>query len=392
MQADSRRNWTMAIGAVVLIGLIALAGYLASVLWPRVVVVEQKSVAQPGGAVAARPGLQDFDDLVATACPAVVSIVAAESQDEPAAVAGDKQDTPTKASNDEPADKSKGKAASDAQASAPATGFFVDPDGSIVAATASLPAGDAFTVRLSSGKPVASQRVGDDAATGLSLLRAAGGDYPFARFATATFPRAAQWLVAVAAPAARGCTAAVTTVAADSLALGDDTANYLELASDLDAGAPVFNAEGRVVAVGGIGVPPGFSGGTARVALPASLAQRQIGALAHDKPTTDALGLVADDLTPSLAARFGIDDDRRGAYVALVVPGSPADDAGVRVGDIAVSLDKRPIARARDLDGAAFDGDQPLQLAVDRGGVALTLTIQPPPPKGDQAKTGKTAG
>jgi S1-C subfamily serine protease len=111
------------------------------------------------------------------------------------------------------------------------------------------------------------------------------------------------------------------------------------------------------------------------------------------KATPGALGLIADDLTPSLDARLGAAVDRRGVYIALVLPGSPADRAGARVGDIIASRDGQPVARARDLDSAGFENDAPISLIVDRAGETLTLTLDPPQSGGGKAsKTGKIAG
>ncbi|WP_140852362.1 S1C family serine protease [Sphingomonas glacialis] len=379
--------------AVALLGLLALTGYLASVLWPRVVVVEQRSVAKPSGAVGGRPGLQDFDDLVAAACPAVVSIVPVEE-----AQPGRDDTVARKTASASPGGGAAEAVAPSSAPADPASGFLIAADGTVVAASASLGEATAFTVRLTDGRALAAKRTADDLATGLALLHVSGDDLPFVRFATTSFPRAAQWLVAVESPAARGCIAQVSAVEADSLALAKPNANYLALRPDLDAvatGAPLFNAEGRVVGIAGLGLgrDADLAKGSARYALPAGLAQRRIDAMARGTAAIGALGAIADDLTPALAVRLGAAEDRRGVYVALVMSGSPAERAGLRVGDIVISRDGQPISRARDFDQSRFANNTAIALAIDRGGTAITLSLAPPPQPDDRAiKTGKTAG
>jgi membrane-associated protease RseP (regulator of RpoE activity) len=87
-------------------------------------------------------------------------------------------------------------------------------------------------------------------------------------------------------------------------------------------------------------------------------------------------GVALTDLTPELRVHFGVPDDS-GVMVSKVEPGSPAEKAGVRVGDILTRLDGHAIksawavtAKARGLE----DGQQ-IPFEVWRNGKAQTLTI-----------------
>ena len=61
------------------------------------------------------------------------------------------------------------------------------------------------------------------------------------------------------------------------------------------------------------------------------------------------LGIQIQDLTPDLAAVLGLPADARGAVVTLVEPGSPADKAGVKPGDVVLAVNGRPLRDAADL-------------------------------------------
>ena len=88
------------------------------------------------------------------------------------------------------------------------------------------------------------------------------------------------------------------------------------------------------------------------------------------------LGVGLTELSPELRTHFGVPDDA-GAMVSNVEPGSPADKAGIRVGDILTSIDGQEVksswgimAKVRGLD----DGQQ-IPVEVWRNGKAQNLTV-----------------
>jgi hypothetical protein len=87
------------------------------------------------------------------------------------------------------------------------------------------------------------------------------------------------------------------------------------------------------------------------------------------------LGVVLTDLTPELRTHFGVPDDA-GSMVAKVEPGSPAEKAGVKVGDILTSVGGEDIKGSWDVHRAIRkqeDGSQ-VQLEVWRNGRVQNLT------------------
>jgi membrane-associated protease RseP (regulator of RpoE activity) len=90
------------------------------------------------------------------------------------------------------------------------------------------------------------------------------------------------------------------------------------------------------------------------------------------------LGVEVTELSPELRAHFGAPENA-GVMVAKVVAGSPADKAGLKIGDIITSLDGKPVESSVDLrarirplaDGAAL----PIELQRDGKPVAVTATI-----------------
>jgi regulator of sigma E protease len=110
----------------------------------------------------------------------------------------------------------------------------------------------------------------------------------------------------------------------------------------------------------------------------------------EDRPTPDFAALYAamDALPPAPAVTFTIRRDGRELRITgpwpfpplaqSVAPGSPASDAGLRAGDVVLSVDGRPITAFRELQEivTASDG-RPLALEVWRDGRTLALELRP---------------
>ncbi len=122
------------------------------------------------------------------------------------------------------------------------------------------------------------------------------------------------------------------------------------------------------------------SGGSQGIgfAIPANLARNILEELVtQGRVIRGWLGVEAQELNPELAASFGLQAPR-GVIIAGVVPGGPADQAGLRPGDVLLSIEGRPILDARETmsDIAAVEPGDSLPLTVVRGGEELELTVE----------------
>jgi S1-C subfamily serine protease len=76
------------------------------------------------------------------------------------------------------------------------------------------------------------------------------------------------------------------------------------------------------------------------------------------------LGLALEEMTPRLRERFRYEGDGR-VFVRGVVPGSDADRAGLRPGDILLQADRRPVQSIADVRAALKDGKALLYIERD---------------------------
>src|SRR5581483_5709803 len=84
------------------------------------------------------------------------------------------------------------------------------------------------------------------------------------------------------------------------------------------------------------------------------------------------------DLTPEIRQELGLPRGQKGAVVNRVAPGSSAEEAGLRRGDIIVEVNRKPVASAKDSEEAMsrVKKDQPTLLLVSRGGRTLFLAVR----------------
>lgn len=94
------------------------------------------------------------------------------------------------------------------------------------------------------------------------------------------------------------------------------------------------------------------------------------------------LGVRLQSLTPQLAEYFGL-GDRRGALVASVRDGSPADRAGLQAGDVLLSVDGEEIPDVGDAVRAVRDSDGEVEIRVLRRGEERAVTVRPRAPGED---------
>jgi serine protease Do len=162
---------------------------------------------------------------------------------------------------------------------------------------------------------------------------------------------------------------------------GSSYVDYMQIDAPINrgnSGGPTFDVYGRVVGVNTAIFSP--SGGSVGIGfdIPADVAQsitQQL--IASGKITRGYIGAMIQDVTPDIADSLGM-TSHDGALVADLTPGGPSATAGLKSGDIIVSIDGHPVASASDLTrqvALAHAGDD-LHLTVRRDGAMREVTVK----------------
>jgi serine protease Do len=113
-----------------------------------------------------------------------------------------------------------------------------------------------------------------------------------------------------------------------------------------NSGGPLLNLSGEVI---GINTAINPRANTIGFAVPINIAKDVLPQLrASGKVSRGWLGVYIQPIEPEMTDMLGV-EDTKGALVSKVEPGSPADEAGIKSGDVVVSFDGRPIDKMNEL-------------------------------------------
>ncbi len=265
------------------------------------------------------------------------------------------------------------------------SGFFISNDGFIVTNNHVVANATKITVKLSDGRELDARLVGRDADTDLAVLKVEGSDFKFVTFEEAAEPRVGDWVIAVGNPFGLGGTATAGIVSARARDIGDGTTpytDYLQIDAAINrgnSGGPTFDIYGRVIGVNSAIFSP--TGGSVGIgfAIPASIAKSVTDRLMSGQTIERGyLGVSIQNLPEEYRGPLGLSADQEGAYVAEVTPGGPADEAGLRAGDIVISLNGESIESSTELTrrvGQARPGET-LRLEIIREERRQTLNVR----------------
>lgn len=242
---------------------------------------------------------------------------------------------------------------------------------------------DEITVTLRDRRSLPAKLVGADPDTDLALLKIEADGLVALQLADSDRLRVGDFVVAIGNPFGLGQTVTYGIVSAlGRTGLGiEGYENFIQTDAPINpgnSGGALVTLEGDLVGINTAIVGP--SGGNVGIgfAIPTNMARAIVAQLKeHGKVQRGQLGVLVQDLTPELSAAFNLEHGQ-GAVITRVLPGSPAEKAGLKAGDVVIEVDGRPIRSASDLRNRI--GLVPLgkrvQLHVLRDGKALQVALQ----------------
>jgi S1-C subfamily serine protease len=260
----------------------------------------------------------------------------------------------------------------------PASGVLWSSDGLIVTAHHVVERDESITIGLPDGKTAAATLVGRDPTTDLALLRAAADDVAPPTWSAPEVLRVGHLVLALGRP---GKTVQATLGIISALGSswrtrgGGQIDHYLQTDVVMYpgfSGGPLVNAAGHVVGINTSALMRGTS-----LALPTTTVRRVVeDLLAHGRVRRGYLGVGIQParLPEVLAEQLG---QKTGLMLVSVESGSPAERAGLFMGDTIVALDGQPVRHHDDLM-ALLSGDRvqaSLPIRVVRSGQVKDLQV-----------------
>jgi len=268
------------------------------------------------------------------------------------------------------------------------SGFVWDTEGHVITNNHVVTGAGGAKVRLNDGRDYDAKVVGASPAHDIAVLRITVPDRRPAALPIGTSAdlRVGQKVFAIGNPFGLDWSLTTGVISALDRSLpAEDGRTIIEHLIQTDAainpgnsGGPLLDSSGRLIGINtAIFSPSGAYAGVG-FAVPVDTVNRVVPQLvAKGKYTRPVLGLEIDEqLSQQLAARSGT----KGVAVVKVVPGSPAEAAGMRPGDVIAAIDGKPVTSAAQLVNRLDEhkvGDT-VRLTVQRDGkpVELTATLK----------------
>ncbi|HEY8607838.1 MAG TPA: trypsin-like peptidase domain-containing protein [Noviherbaspirillum sp.] len=270
----------------------------------------------------------------------------------------------------------------EAPASSLGSGFIISSDGYILTNAHVVADTDEVSVKLTNKREYKARVIGADPYTDVALLKIDARDLPVVRISDPVRIEPGEWVAAIGAPFGFENSVTVGVVSAKGRLLPNGS--YVPfIQTDVavnpgNSGGPLFSTRGEVVGINSqiYSQTGGYMG--ISFAIPIDIAM-EIGQQLREngRVTRGRIGVQLQELTYDLATAVGLKEPQ-GALVAAVQRGGPADDAGIRPGDVLLSFDGKPVQVTADL-ARLVGGTRPGTTAaaeVWRNGKTIGLQIR----------------
>ena len=296
-------------------------------------------------------GLPDFTDLIKTTAPAVVKINTLS-----AAAPSNRRVDPSIPPFFRDFFDRYPQPRQQRPVAAAGSGFIISEDGYLVTNHHVVYGADRIIVRLNDRREYDAVLVGSDSRSDLALLKIEEENLPSLQFADSESLEVGDWVLAIGSPFDLDYSASAGIVSAIGRSLpngsGQDYVPFVQTDVAINpgnSGGPLFNLAGEVVGINSqiFTRSGGFMG--LSFAVPAEVARDVLGQLRKNGEVSRGwLGVVIQDIDRDLAKSFGLDAPR-GALVTRVQRGGPADESGIKSGDVILEFNGKPIEFSHDL-------------------------------------------
>ena len=267
------------------------------------------------------------------------------------------------------------------------SGVIISPDGYIATNHHVVEASTDIKVLLSDRREFAARLIGTDSKTDLAVLKIEQTGLPALTFADSSKVQVGDIVLAIGNPFDVGQAVSMGIVSATGRGLGGENyEDFIQTDAAINpgnSGGALVSAEGRLIGINTAILSR--TGGNQGVgfAIPSSMARNVTDQIIRSGKVSRAfLGVMIQPITADLAKAFKLSKSE-GALIADVNPGSPAERAGLKPGDVVTKIDDHAVADSRTLRlmiGEMSPG-KVVQMAVVRDGMerqySVTLGEQP---------------
>lgn len=262
------------------------------------------------------------------------------------------------------------------------SGFVIDPSGIIVTNNHVIADADEIEANFTDGSKLTAEVIGRDPKVDIAVLKV-NPEKPLqsVKFGDSNAIRVGDWVMAIGNPFGLGGSVTLGIVSARNRDINsgpyDDFIQTDAAINRGNSGGPLFNMAGEVIGVNTAIISP--SGGSIGIgfSVPSATAAPVVDQLQRFGETRRGwLGVRIQTVTDEIAESLGL-DSKKGALVADVTKGGPAEPAGIKAGDIILKFDGRDVPEMRMLPRIVADTGpgKTVDVVILRKGEEVTLRV-----------------
>jgi len=279
------------------------------------------------------------------------------------------------------------------------SGFILNDEGYILTNHHVIKDATDIRVKLADDREYSAKVIGKDPLTDVALIKLSSPpkDLPTVVLGDSDALRQGDFVLALGSPFGLSGTATLGIISAKhrgGVGTGSPYDDFLQTDAAINpgnSGGPLFNLRGEVVGINTAIISPQIGQGIG-FAVPVNLAKSLLPQLkSGGKVVRGYVGVSLSELTPDLAAAFGLPAGTKGALIQQVMPKTPAEKAGLEPGDVVTSLDGKPVESSSGLSRAValVPPGQSLKLGLVRKGSPKTVSLTVAQRPDDEASIGR---
>ncbi|MBW4448602.1 MAG: trypsin-like peptidase domain-containing protein [Spirirestis rafaelensis WJT71-NPBG6] len=274
------------------------------------------------------------------------------------------------------------------------SGFIINSAGQILTNAHVVDGADTVTVTLKDGRTFDGKVLGEDRVTDVAVIKIGANNLPTIALGNSEALQPGEAVIAIGNPLGLNNTVtsgilSATGRSGSDIGASDKRVDYIQTDAAINpgnSGGPLLNAQGQVIGMN-TAILRGAQG--LGFAIPINTAQRIAQQLiAKGRVDHPYLGVAMETLTPEMKrvlsnaseGRLKIRTDK-GVFIRGVVRGSPAATAGLRAGDVIISISNKPVAKNEDVLKILENSQigSPLQIQLERNGQTTQVAVSPAP-------------
>jgi serine protease Do len=264
------------------------------------------------------------------------------------------------------------------------SGVIVSKEGHIITNHHVTERMNEIEVQLSDGRTYRATLLGSDPSVDIAVLKIDASNLAPLPLGDSENVRVGQLVFAIGNPFGLGETVTTGIISAKGRRAGEDSAvEYLQTDAAVNrgnSGGPLINLRGEIVGINAAIFSNNDEGNWLGIsfAVPSNTARRALeSVIKRGRIVRTYLGVVISNVTPELARQIQV-ESTKGAFISEVVPGSPADHAGLQAGDVVLEVNHHQISDSIALRNRLNDVDvgEKVELTITRIGAKKTIVAE----------------